>query len=208
MAEIIYPFALTTLARVKARLTITTTGHDAVLTRLVNAVTDYIQKECNRSFLSAAYTDEVYSVYGVGQNHLLLKQSPVSSVAKLQYRVGLKTDPQWTDFMADDWELLEDGQSGIIRVYGSLIRGTNVIRITYTAGYLIDFANAGDSTKHTLPADLTDLCERLVTRWFKRREAEGKETETFDNLTVKWKDDLNKEDKQTLAAYKRLPVFV
>lgn len=208
MSEQAYTFALTTIARVKARLAITATGHDAVLTRLVNAATDYIQNECNRSFLSATYTDEVYSVYGTGQSHLLLKQSPVTSVAKLQYRVGLKTDPQWTDFMADDWELLEDGKSGIIRIYGGLLRGTNTVRVTYTAGYPVDFANAGDTSKHALPADLTDLCERLVTRWFKRRESEGKETETFDNMTVKWKDDLTKEDKQTLALYKRLPVFV
>ncbi len=208
MAEIIYPFSLTTLARVKARLSMTTTGWDAVLIRLINAATDYIQGECCRQFLQATYTNEVHSIYGIGQRYLLLKQSPVVSISSLQYRVGLKTNPSWTDFIADDWELLEDGQSGMIRIYGPILRGTNVIRVTYLAGYLIDWANAGDTTKHTLPADLTDFCERLVTRWFKRREAEGKEQESFNGSTVKWKEELTVEDKQTIAGYKRLPVFV
>ena len=72
-------------------------------------------------------------------------------------------------------------------------------RVSYVAGYLIDFANAGDITKHTLPYDLTELCERLVTRWFKRREAEGKDSDGFNGGLTVWAKELNEEDKKFWA---------
>ena len=189
-------------------MVITSTGHDAVLQRIINAATDFLEGECNRRFLSTAYANEVYSVYADSQEYLLLKQSPVSALTKLEYRAGTPSNPAWTEFLADNYELLEDGKSGIIKVYGGLSKGANSVRASYTAGYLINFANAGDLTKHTLPADLTDLCERLVIRWFKRREAEGKSSESAQGDNINWQADLNKEDKETLARYKKLPMFI
>jgi hypothetical protein len=208
MAEKIFDHALTTSTRVKNRLSITAAGHDAVLLRLCNAASDFIEGQCNRRFLETAYSNEVYSVYGENQKYLLLKQSPVSAVSSLQYRAGTKSNPSWTDFTADNWELLEDGKSGIIRIFEVLPKGNNWIRASYVAGYKFDFANAGDLTKHALPADLTDLCERLVVKWFKRREAEGKTSESFSGGTINWKDEMNSEDKETISRYKRLPVFI
>lgn len=205
MAEAILAYALTTAARVKTRLTITVNNHDTPLLYLINSVTDFIEGECNRRFKETTYTNEVYSPQG--GRFIILKQSPVSSVSSVQYRAGLKSNPTWTDFNADDWELMEDGQSGMIEARG-LLHGTNLFRVTYVAGYKINFTNYGDNNTHTLPADLTDLCERLVVRWFKRRESGGKQSEGLQGGSINWKDELDSEDKVTIARYKRIPNFV
>lgn len=205
MAEAILAYVLTTVARVKTRLTITVNNHDMPLLYLINSVTDFIEGECNRRFKETTYTNEVYSPQG--GRFIVLKQSPVSSVSSVQYRAGLKSNPTWTDFNADDWELMEDGQSGMIEAHG-LLHGTNLFRVTYVAGYKINFTNYGDNNTHTLPADLTDLCERLVVRWFKRRESGGKQSEGLQGGSINWKDELDSEDKATLARYKRIPNFV
>lgn len=208
MSESVVSYALTTKVRVKARIGISvTSGFDLLLDRLISAATDFIEGECNRRFKETVYSNEVYSIYGEQATFVLLKQSPVTALTAFQYRAGTISVPAWTSFNADDYELLEDGKSGIIKVYG-LIRGVNAVRASYTAGYKISFNDAGDATKHTLPADLSDLCERLVIRWFKRRESEGKASESFESSNVNWKDSLNEEDKAILERYMKLPVFV
>lgn len=204
MAETLLSYALTTVARVKTRLTITVSAHDTILLYLINSVTDFIEGECNRRFKETAYTDEVYSISGNG-NLLILKQAPVS-VISLQYRAGLKSNPNWTDFNLDDWEVLEDGESGIIKFHGG-IRGTNSVRVSYVAGYKINFANYGDVSTHTLPADLTDLAERLAIKLFKRRESEGKEREVMGNSMTIWKDLVGPEDMETINKYRRIIFF-
>lgn len=204
MAETILSYALTTVARIKTRLTITVSTHDTILLYLINSVTDFIEGECNRRFKETTYMDEIYSISGNG-NLLTLKQYPVSVIA-LQYRAGLKSNPNWTDFNLDDWEVLEDGASGIVEFHGG-VKGTNSVRVSYVAGYKINFANYGDMNTHTLPADLSDLAERLAVKLFKRREAEGKTREDFNGGSITWKDLLNPEDQETINKYRRVNFF-
>lgn len=209
MAEQALTYALTTVARVKSLLTITVTDHDTRLLYLVNGATDWIEKACGgRRFKEATYTEEKYSVDYDNQNALILKNAPVSSVSAFKYRAGLKSSPSLTDFPTDSWELDEDGGTGIIRTQQALPKGTNTIAVTYVAGYKINFTNYGDMSTHTLPADLTALCERLVIRWFKRREAEGKLSEGFNGSNINWNNGLTDEDKETIARYSRQTQFV
>ena len=205
MAESILPYALTTVARIKTRLTITANSFDTLFLYLINNATDFIEGECNRRFKETTYSNEVYSPQG--GRFVVLRQSPVSSVTSVQYRAGLKSNPTWTDFLTDSWELMEDGQSGIIELLG-LLHGTNLFRVSYVAGYKINFANYGDNSTHTLPADITDLCERLAVRWFKRRELGGKESESIQRSSINWKDSLDSEDQKVLDRYKKVPTFI
>ncbi|QQR82463.1 hypothetical protein IPJ70_04275 [Candidatus Campbellbacteria bacterium] len=207
MAEALLSYALTTVARVKTRLSITVSTHDTILLYLINSVTDFIEGECNRRFKLAVWTNELYSMQGNSNGLLVLKQSPVSAVSYIQFRAGTKTNPNWTDFMADDWELLDDGASGIIEFHNAFVHGINNIRIAYTAGYKINFTNYGDGNTHNLPADLTDLTERLAIKLFKRREAEGKAREDFNGGSITWKDLLNPEDTETINKYRRVNFF-
>jgi hypothetical protein len=207
MAEQIFTYSLTTVARLKELITLTSAGFDVKLLYLINSVTDFIEGECNRRFKETTYTNEIYSIDHGGQNFLQLKQFPVSAVTSLKYKAGTKSNPNWTEFNADDWEVLEDGETGLIQIYGTLPIGINNISVTYTAGYKINFTNYGDNTTHTLPADLTGLAERLVTKFLKRREAEGKLTESYDGGSVTWKDDMTGEDKATIDRFKRVGMF-
>lgn len=206
MAETIYTYALTTVQRMKDRMTITVTDHDPNLLRMINAVTDFIESQCHRRFLEGTYTDEVYSIHGHKQNHLFLKHYPVSVLTQLQYGVGTPSNKSWTSYLVDDFELADDGSNGMVRMYNILPYGVNKIRATYTAGYKIDWPNFGTAT-HTLPADLTDLCERLVTKLFKKRDQEGKDEEIFNGNRVIWSKELTADDKAVVAHYKRFPVF-
>lgn len=208
MAEKVVGYALTTKNRVKDRLQLTTAQHDVLLDRLVSAASDFIEAECGRRFKSTPYSNEVYSVYGERQDFVFLKQAPVTALTSAQYRAGTPSNPSWTGYTADEFELVEDGKSGIVKIYGNAPKGTNTLRFIYTAGYLIDFDNVGDTTKHTLPLDLSDFAERLVVKLFKKRDAEGKATESYEGGSVTWNELLDEVDKQILARYRRLPTFV
>ncbi len=207
MAEKIYDHALTTLQRIKDRLNITASEHDAVLQRLINAATDYIESNCGRRFKSASYV-ETHSVLSGMQEYLALRQIPVTSFASLEYRAGTPSTPQWTAYLPDEYELLEEGVSGIVRMYGAYPSPLSAFRATYTAGYLFDFANFGDPSKHNLPADLTDLCERMVVRFWKRREKPGVMSESIRDSSVTWKDTVDADDQDVISRYARLPQFV
>ncbi len=250
------------------------TAFDLIITRLINAATDYIEGQCgNRRFALTTYTKEVYSVWGTRQKYLTLRQAPVfylpttlsttvgstsatlatanagiavgmpiwgdgipagctvaavngtsltlSSAAtatasaadilivgltKLEYRAGVPSTPNWTPFIPAQFELIDNGKAGLVRVYGIMPRiYNNIIRATFVAGYLINFANAGDPTQHTLPADLTRTCENIVVRWYKRREQAGKTSEAFQGTTITFNKDIDAEDQTVIGKYQRAP---
>lgn len=214
-------YALTTLARVKDRLDITINDSDAKLTRMINSATDYIERECGKTglenypndghFVQKTYTNEIYSVNGSKQKRLVLKNAPVSALTSFQWRAGTPSNPQWTDFIVDQYELEETGTSGIVRVYGVMPRMySNMLRATYTAGYPVDWQNAGNYSgqvmTHLLPADLTNLCENLVVRIFKRRMLDGKASEAIQGAQTNWRDQIDSLDRDVLAHYRRLIV--
>jgi hypothetical protein len=284
MPESLSPYALTTLDRVKARLQISNTQSDAVLTRVINAATDLIERACGKSgmerfpndghFVQKKYVNEVYSVRGTKQEYLILRNAPVaylivtgdltqgsptvqnvtpsvgivagmplygitglfpqgttvasvsgnsvtmsqpaqatqtgvsfeiSGLIKFQWRAGTPSNPTWTDFITDQFELDQQGYSGIIRVYGVMPRiYNNMLRATYVAGFPVDFTNAGDGSTHQLPTDLSNTCENVAVRIFKRLPVDGKTSEAIQGATTTWKDDLDKMDLDTIQRYTRV----
>jgi uncharacterized phiE125 gp8 family phage protein len=213
--EQVSPYALTTLQRVKDRLQITPNDSDAVLMRMINAASTYIERQCGKTgpekfpndghFIRKTYTNEVYSIRGARQERLVLRNAPVSALTSFQWRAGQPSTPFWTDFTIDQYELEEDGTSGIIRVYGTMPRMySNMLRATYTAGYPVDWPNAGNGTSHLLPDDLTNLCENLVVRIFKRRALDGKASENIAGATTSWRNGLDAFDENVIASYIRI----
>ena len=131
--------ALTTKARVKDRLQITATNFDDLIDRLIVAVTARIERMCNRFFIQATYTNELYDgsdIYGTGRSMIIVKNAPVLSIARIQYKTGLNSNPTWVDYTQDDYDA--DMAAGILYFHCSLPRGKQNIRITYTAGYAGD----------------------------------------------------------------------
>jgi hypothetical protein len=188
-------------------------AYDTVLTRMINNVTEFISGQCNgKRFVQGTYTNETYSPSGAGQQYLMLRQTPVFSMSSFQYRAGTPTNPAWTNFIGDQYELVDpitDPISGlvyypksIVRVYGVMPHiYENSIRATYVAGWPVDWPNAGNGTTHLLPSDLTDLCENLVVRRFKRRHLAGQSSQALEGATHSWRNDLDADDLDTIGKY-------
>jgi uncharacterized phiE125 gp8 family phage protein len=181
-------YALTTVARVKTRLGISDSNDDTLLLQLVNEATDAIESFCDRRFKSTTYTTEVYSGGDGGHYRLVLRQSPVTTLTAFQFRQGSISNSTYSAVDADSYELEDAGRTGIIGCLFPLSYGMNNYRVTYTAGYLIDFANEGDVTKHTLPADLTSACEQLVAMMYNVRKSAGVQSEALGAHNVTWSD--------------------
>ncbi len=196
--------ALTSFQRVKDRLGITVVGFDALLERMIDASTDMIESYCVRRFKETAYSNELVGVESDGGHMAMLKQAPVTVLTSVQYRAGTPDNPSWTSYLASEFELVGDGTSGLVRIYGGVPRGTNNIRISYTAGYKINFASPYDPAQHTLPFDLSDLCERLVVKAFKKRESAGKQTESAGEASTSWMQSFETEELAALDRYRRV----
>jgi hypothetical protein len=55
-----------------------------------------------------------------------------------------------------------------------------------------------------LPADLVDVCERTVVYLYKKRENEGKTSETFQESSITWRDSMfSADDRATIKNYRR-----
>lgn len=202
-------YALTTLAKVKSRLNFSVTTFDTVLESLISAMTDWIEDYCDRRFKETVYINEVYdggNLDGLRKRWLILKNCPVSgSLTAFSYMAGVPSTPYWTAFLRDDYDLNSD--AGIIKLFSVLPNGFRNIRVTYTAGYKIDWIAEADPTKHTLPFDISNVVERLVIKEFKRREAVGKAQESSGDASITWRDGLEKEDQEVLEKYRRI-IFV
>lgn len=271
-------YALTTKERIKDRLQITNTGFDTVLDRLIVSVSERIERMCNRHFVQATYTQELYDgsgLYGTQRTALILKNAPVLSLASVEYKSGLNSDPVWYAYSVDDYDV--DMDLGVI--YRPIPRGKRNIRVTYTAGYaasslninnywvmnatptgavdgsngvftlpvnasqVVVYAdgmriassnyaftadtntitfNAGqqpystisvdylpstaavDADTPTLPAEIIEACEEAVIRLFKRRDSEGKSSETFGESSITWsKDIFTDENLAAIKNYRR-----
>lgn len=271
--------ALTTKARVKDRLKISTTDFDDVIDNLIVAMTARMEMMCNRQFTLATYTQEIHDgsdLYGSQRMMLITKNAPIGSVSTIEYKAGTNTTPNWTEFDSDNYDV--DYDAGIIHFPFGLYRGKRNIRITYTAGWdgysvginsywnfnvtptgavngsnrtftlpenaseIVVYADGAressdnitftaDTDEFTLasgrapytaisvdyketiteaagnpalPPELVDVCERAVIRLFKRRETDGRTTESFNESTVTYeKDILNSEMLATIKNYRR-----
>lgn len=203
--------SLTTEARIKTRLGITAAGFDTLIKRLMYACTDFIERECGgRRFKETTYSQELYDGSLINEEELtkeflVLKNAPIVSISAFEYRTGTRTSPTWVAFQADTYEPLLD--RGLIRAYGGIPGGYQNIRVSYVGGYKIDFTNEFDAALHTLPYELSDLCERLVIKRFKKREKEGVSQESFAETSLTWKELLDDADKAVILSHIR-PHFV
>jgi hypothetical protein len=131
-----YGDALTTKERIKERLTITATGFDNIIDTLILAVTARIQQMTGRRFIQATYTHELHDgsdTFGSFRQYIVLKNGPVQSISSVQYNAGTRSNPIWTEFDLDDYDV--DLQLGALIFRGYMPAGHQNIRVTYTGGY-------------------------------------------------------------------------
>lgn len=131
-----YGDAITTKARVKGRLQITSTSFDDLFDNLILSVTARIEQMCGRRFIQGTYTNELHDgsdIYGARRKMLIAKNAPVQAVSSVEYKTGLNTNPTWRSYTANDYDV--DLFSGILHIKGYLPSGKQNIRITYTGGF-------------------------------------------------------------------------
>jgi hypothetical protein len=170
---------LTNLNNAKDWMGLTASGDDALLTRLITAVSVGIQSWLNRTLASASYTE---TRNGTGTKRLVLSNYPVSAVASVT--VDGVAVPSY-NFVFD--------QYGIELAGDVFPRGTGNVVVAYTAGYT------------EVPADIEQACIELVQLKYKRRlnpdvdsKTQGGETITFAS------SEMPKSVKDALAQYKRV----
>lgn len=274
-----YGDAITTKARIKARLGISVAGFDDLFDNLILAVTARIEQMTGRRFIQGTYTNELHdgsNIDGGRRTFLIVKNAPLQAISSIQYKAGSNTTPNWTTISPDDYHV--DLAAGIVHFPHGLPAGFQNVRVTYTGGYsgysigvnnfwffnvtptgtvdgsnrtftlpedatqvivyadglreaaanvtftegddeftlaagraptstiAVDYLreNAADDSDYYLPADLVEVCEKVVVRTFKKREAEGRSSETFQESSVTWERDVfTAEDLRTIRNYRR-----
>lgn len=274
-----YGDALTTTQRIKDRLGIEVVSFDAVIDRIVLAVTARIEAMTGRRFIQGTYTHELHDgsdISGTRRTFLIVKNAPVQTIGALEFNAGSNSAPNWLPITVDNYHA--DLGAGIIHVPGGLPSGFQNIRVTYTGGFsgysygienfwvfnltpsgvvdgvnltfglpeeanqvivyadgfreaaanvtfsegddeftlaagraptstiAVDYLrkNAAEDADVYLPADLVEVCEEAVVRIFKRRDSEGRASETFQETSITWnKTVFTDEDLRTIKNYRR-----
>ncbi len=134
-----YSFALTTVARLKTRLAITSSQHDTALDQIVQEVSARIERYINRTILKADQTD-VYPVRN-GRTLLTLKATPVTSIASVKqaWHPSALTSASAMD---ETTYVLESVQNGHLRFMSPLVSGSartpTYVQVAYLGGMALD----------------------------------------------------------------------
>lgn len=194
------PQALTTTAKVKTYLGITDSASDSVIELLINQATMFIENYCGgRKFLSQAYVDIVDTK---NTDKLFFEQYPVTALTEVAYRSGTISAPVWVAYSVENYLLY--AKAGYVKFFNTLPVTSQGIRLSYTAGYLIDFANE-TTASHTLPFELTMACTELVAYKLNTRQSQGISSQSTEGQSVTFKgngdNDMPMSVKQVLAQY-------
>lgn len=114
--------------------------------------------------------------------------------------------------------LPEDASQVIVYVDGMREASANVTFTTGTATFtlaagrapsstiVVDYLreNAAEDSDLSLPLEVVEVCEKAVVRTFKKRDAEGRTSESFAESSVTWDEQVfTDEDRATLRNYRR-----
>lgn len=200
MASVAY--AITTTAKVKALLGLTTVdaARDALLDTMVSGITDMIERYCGGRRFKA--TDYVEIRDTASSKTLTTLQYPVNTLTLLEYRSGVPSNITWTTYSPDAY--LVKLKAGVIQFFSKFTPFPQAFRITYNAGYLIDWAFETDPTKHTLPADLTMVATEMVAKRYTTRLAQGIKSESTEGQSITYAapGEIANDHRSTLDAYR------
>lgn len=169
--------ALTNLAAVLDELDLVSDGGavDSRLNRFINSASDFIERECGRTFRRADAIVETTPGYGLPW--IKLKRTPILTLTSITF-LGNAYDVANLDVVDDGagvvlrrvgfpWTAF--GNNGISQrpVPGSEFRD---LTVTYNAGYVTP-KQVDDTTftPRTLPGDLEDACVQLAASRFRGR---------------------------------------
>jgi hypothetical protein len=155
---------LTTLTAAKDWLSIKTDANDALLTRLVSAVSQFIQTWLDRQIAVQDYTE---MRDGHGGNRLAFANYPVTAVAAVL--VDGRAIPASPDFLTPGYRFTP---TMLILEGYVFTRGSGNVALTYTAGYA------------ATPLELEQACLELVAARYKERDHIGQDAQSMQGQNV------------------------
>jgi hypothetical protein len=179
---------LTTLANVKAYLPTSNATDDQLLSRLISALSAFVQTWLNRTIAQAPYTDVIN---GIGGNRVQFQNYPVTAVTSLtidgQTVPAAATPVQsgWTGYVFDAQQIMVSGFR--------FTRGWQNISIAYTAGYA------------TTPLDIEQAVIEIITLRYKQRDQIGFNSKSIGGETVAFSvKDMQPSTLTVLQNYRRV----
>lgn len=165
--------ALTTLQAALDELDLVSDGGacDARLERYISSASDFIARECRRTFFRADAIVETLPAFGSA--YILVSRTPILSVSAITYRGSALTDYSVRDaeagmvYRAAGWPW---SASRLPSITWPAVPGSEaaVVQVTYSGGYVTP-AQVDTFGARTLPYDLEDACLALVVARFARR---------------------------------------
>jgi len=155
---------LTQLTTLKARLAITVTDYDTLLTNAIKAVSARFDVECNRAL---ARTVNVTHEFSADATEVRPPCFPIESISKLELKSN-ETDG-WSE--QTNVELLIRRQC-VISLAAALGTFRQQGRVTYTGGYVLPGTSPG-AGQTALPDDLEQAAVEQAAYWFQHRDKLG-----------------------------------
>ncbi len=153
-----------------------TTFDTAYANALINSASQFISNFCDRVFIKATYTNEVYD--GNGDKELFLRNYPITDAST----VTVKTWDTFSDVVDStlvvntDYLIYTD--EGMIYKRARWYKAHQRYRITYTAGYLV--AN--------VPYDLKQACAQICQHLDNNKNNPGAASETIGKYSISYRD--------------------
>jgi hypothetical protein len=180
---------ITTKDTVKLFLGITASTDDALLTKMCDWLTAFVQSYCQKKFIEETITEEIYNSKDF-KFSLFLDNAPLSEMTKLERRVS---DTTWETLVVnEDYEI--NLTTGFIRFF-QIDTGVADIRATYKT-----FGN--------IPADIEMIATQLVARAYNKRKSQGVSQESLGEASIQWGNLLTDDDKAVLNNHRRFTSII
>ncbi|MCE2916391.1 MAG: hypothetical protein LW768_12705 [Rubrivivax sp.] len=168
------PNALATLTQLKEFIGNSADNtDDALLTRLLDASADMIERSCNRTFAATIYTE---TRDGNGHDFMVFSNRPVTAVGSIS--VDGRTIPQSTGTTTGGWVLASSWKVALRGQY-LFTEGVQNVTMTYTAGY----------ASNSIPPDLTQACCLVAALAYKERDRMGISAKTIGGENISFTND-------------------
>lgn len=179
---------LTTLANVKEYIGVTSGNDDKLLTRMITALSAYVQSWLSRNFALQAYVE---TFNGLDNTRMILNNYPIVSVASVMINgvavpaASLPALSGWTGYVWTSTQLALQGYT--------FSRGYSNVIVSYTAGFSVT------------PPDIEQAVIEVIALRYKERDRIGFVSKSIGGETVTFSlKDLPASVQTLLLQYRRM----
>lgn len=202
--------SLASLTQLKARLGITDTNDNTLLTAILAGVSAQIERYADRSFEQQDVDAEYIDVPRGDIETLALKIFPVVSITAVTE--ALYKDHASADELTEDEDFFCDYARGLLHRAGTTwLAGRMTVLVEYEGGYVTPDTQAGvgwtlGTGEIVMPADLVEAAIQQASFVYQRRHSLGLTSESVSggSISAYATDELLPAVKQTADRYRRL----